>query len=260
MATELPPYSANPPRAAPSIASSVASPPTSNEGLAGGIKTTSIADMKYDYFLVTRESANRYILSLTIDRTPLYRIELPLDPAAIGSILVLPAFASDNVPVAAARIAKNPKKFDAVASVCAREQDLGDAADSESWRPLFKSATVNHAKISYESYRSSLPIVTVPGLRASARAFLWRTTSSATHFELSSEALVVHEPGRSFEAITSNKAYEERDIRLVFAKVTMKSSGQYPEVIEMRRGGGLEFELAVVLQLFAILHDMKRLQ
>jgi hypothetical protein len=40
----------------------------------------------------------------------------------------------------------------------------------------------------------------------------------------------------------------------VFATVVRKSTEGEANLVEIRRGGGLEFELTVILQLFVILH------
>ena len=44
----------------------------------------------------------------------------------------------------------------------------------------------------------------------------------------------------------------------MFARVVTKESNIGENLIEMRRGGGLEFELTVVLQIFVILQHLKK--
>ena len=245
--SELPPYSEAPPPVVPAEASAQ----TTNGRIAGAVLTCSIADMHHDYFKITRESATRYQLSLTVDPTPIYRVELTRDPTVVGDIVVLPVFSSRGAVAAVkfANLKKSKTRYEPVATVCAQEPCRPDMT----WLPLVKASVLGPRK-DCEMYRSSIPIVTVPGLKASIETFVWRFKPSATYFEMSSEWPLPYEPGR-----TSNQT--EGDSRLVFARVTLKSSGKtYPEVIEIRRGGGLEFELTVVLNAFTILHNMNRLQ
>jgi hypothetical protein len=264
--------------------------------------------MKHDYFRISLDpsspSTSSYLLSLTTHpSTPLYRISLPQDPAALGSIIIYPfsSVPSPATAVAAARFTKNPKRYEPIASACTCEPyknasaagDLpplssssAEVADDAStisisttntntnsnsnpnsnpqnttWRPLYPSSRTRTGKIITLTYRCQIPIVLVPGLHASIRAFIWRTTPAATYFELASEGGLEIEPGRTFENV--NKKGDGKgdgkdwSWRRVLARVTIDDEGT-PDVFEIRRGGGVEFEMAVLVHVWAILEGLKR--
>jgi len=50
---------------------------------------------------------------------------------------------------------------------------------------------------------------------------------------------------------------DQRGSEYVFATIARKTAEGGENVIEIRRGGGLDFELSVVLELFVILHFKK---
>jgi hypothetical protein len=51
--------------------------------------------------------------------------------------------------------------------------------------------------------------------------------------------------------------HDQRGSEYVFATMTRKTTEGGENLIEIRRGGGLDFELSVVLELFVILHFKK---
>jgi hypothetical protein len=69
------------------------------------------------------------------------------------------------------------------------------------------------------------------------------------------------EPGRTFENVNKKgdgkKDGKDWSWRRVLARVTIDDEGR-PDVFEIRRGGGVEFEMAVLLHVWAILEGLKR--
>jgi hypothetical protein len=210
----------------------------------GNVQTCCIKDLQHSYIKIVRESSTSYYICLTVDPTPLYRIEFSKDPSAVGDILVFPASNSSSVAVAAARLAKNPKRKEPVATICTLSPHRPDAK----WRPLLKSSLLAIG----EEYKSSIPIVTVPGMQPTAKSFAWRTALSNPYFQLCWDGPLLHQPARAY-------IDGEQDFRHLFATCVMKGGDESQDnLIEMRRGGGLEFELTVVLELFAILYQMNK--
>jgi hypothetical protein len=224
MSEELPPYSPAPPPP-------VAAVPIKHNRIAGTVYTCSIADQQHDYFWITRAGplGNYHVSVTTAHTTPLYHIETSRAPDAPDIQL----FATSNpLPVAAARITRNPSKSDPLATICTTPPHLAATV----WRPLLPAARP-------DNYMASIPIVTVPGLRGSVRAFAWRTT------------------GRGLELWWRSPTHgaETAAEQPVFARCTFRGSTDYPEnVIEVRRGGGLEFELGVVLGMAVVLQLTNR--
>jgi hypothetical protein len=234
----LPPYSEK----HPSIESSAPSAQTTADRIAGTVQTCSIRDFQVDYLTIVRDSPTSYHVSLTVDPTPLYRIELVSD-SKIGNIQVFPAFDTALPAVAAARLSANPKsKSEPSAMICTSSPHLPDAL----WRPLIRTGM-----LSVESYQTSIPIVTVPGRAPAPHQFSWRTGSlSEPFYQLWWDGPLPLVPGSMF-------MHDQRGSEYVFATMARKTAQSGENLIEIRRGGGLNFELSVVLELFVILHFKK---
>lgn len=157
--------------------------PVKKTSMAGPIQTCSIEDRQHDYFRLTRDSPNSYQLSLTVDSTPLYRIETSQDPAAVADIQVFTAYSSEPAN-AAGKIPPKPTKGAMakrapVATICT-SLPLHSAAE---WFPLYKASSM----IYREHYHCTLPLVMVPGCRPVLRNFAWRlgqTTLGATEADV----------------------------------------------------------------------------
>jgi hypothetical protein len=239
--SELPPYSVD-----PISHVSGPSPQVLHNRIAGDVRTCSIGDLQRDYYRIVRQSPNSYNLSLTVSPTPVYRIEFSNDPASIGDVLVFEASRpSPSLAVAAVRFTKNPQKTDPIASICTSSPHLPNS----NWRTLHKTSTFS----SVDDYRSSIPVVTIPGLLPTMRSFAWRTTSTSPYFELWWDGPLPYQK-------TTRSAHPlERDFRHLFATCVPRATGlNHDNLIEIRRGGGLDFELTVVLEVFAILHHMNK--
>ncbi|KIN08955.1 hypothetical protein OIDMADRAFT_48798 [Oidiodendron maius Zn] len=237
---KLPPYSEHPPSKGGAASSQI----TSNR-IAGNVQTCSIKDHQLDYLKIVRESATSYYLCLSVDPAPIYRIEFVSDSNKVGDIQIFPAFDTTLPAVAAARLSSNPKsKSEPPAMICTSEPYLPDAR----WMPLTRAPTF----VVGEDYRISIPIVTVPGAAPVQRQFTWRTSLCEPFFELWWDGPLPHVSPRGF-------IKDDRDSRYVFATV-VRAAETGGNLIEIRRGGGLEFELAVVLGMFVILwHRNKQL-
>jgi hypothetical protein len=240
--SKLPPYSEHPPFKGGSAPNAQV---TANR-IAGNVQTCSIKDLQIDYLKIVRESATSYYICLSVDPTPIYRIEFVSDSTKIGDIQVFPAFDPALPAVAAARLSRNPKsKSEPVAMICTSDPYLPDAR----WRSLTRASTLALS----EDYRSSIPIVTVPGTAPTHHQFAWRTSLCEPFFELWWEGPLPHVSSRGFTK-------DDRDSRYLFATVVRRVAETEENLIEIRRGGGLEFELNVVLEMFVILqHQNKQL-
>jgi hypothetical protein len=240
--SKLPPYSEHP----PSKGESAPSAQISANRIAGNVQTCSIKDHQLDYLKIVRESATSYYVCLSVDPTPVYRIKVISDSTKIGDIQVFPAFDTALPVVAAAQLSRNLKnKSEPVAMICTSEPFLPDAR----WRPLTRAPTLSIS----EDYRSSIPIVTVPGTAPTYRQFAWRTGLCEPLFELWWDGPLHHMSSRGFTK-------DDRDARYLFATVVRRAAETEENLIEIRRGGGLEFELSVVLEMFVILqHQNKQL-
>jgi hypothetical protein len=228
--SELPPYAADPP--------TDFSGPNS---VASNQQTCSIKDLQQNYIKVVRESATSYHLCLSSDNTPVFRIEFSKDPSAVGDILILPVSSTSSVALAAARLHSNVKKNEAVASICTSSPHLPDSQ----WHQLvFKPSLLTFG----EDYKTSMPIVKLPGALPTLQSFGWRTTLSQPYFELWWDGPLPLQPPSAY-----NKS--ERDFRFIFAACAGENQDT---VIEIRRGAGLQFELSVVLEYFAIMHNLKK--
>jgi hypothetical protein len=239
-ATNLPPYSEKQPAAEMSTHSA---PATANR-ITGSIQTCSIRDYQVDYLTIVPVSATSYHICLTVDPTPLYRIEL-LSDSKVGDIQIFPASNTSLPPVAAARLSANAKsKTEPAATICTSSPHLPDAA----WRPVQTSTGM----LSVESYKTAIPIITVPGRSPTPHEFSWRTGSLAEPFyQLWWEGpLPLFPEARFFR--------DQRGSEYIFATVSRKTAAGGENLIEIRRGGGLDFELSVVLELFVVLHFKKQ--
>jgi hypothetical protein len=103
--SQLPPYSAHGP-----AEGSIRSAQVTSNTIAGNVQTCSIKDRQHDYYKVIPDSSISYHVCLTVDPTPIYRIELTKDPSAAGDIIIFPSSGPSSLPVAAARFGKNPKR------------------------------------------------------------------------------------------------------------------------------------------------------
>jgi hypothetical protein len=105
--------------------------------------------------------------------------------------------------------------------------------------------------LSVEAYQTSIPIVTVPGGAPAPHQFSWRTGSlSEPFYQLWWDGPLPLVPASRF-------IHDQRGSEYVFATMTRKTAEGGENLIEIRRGGGLDFELSVVLELFVILHFKK---
>jgi hypothetical protein len=227
---KLPPYSEK----APSTETSTpTTPPSTDDRIGGAVYTCSIRDLQVDYLSITRTSPTSYNISLTIDPTPLYRVETAADPTKIGSIQIFSA-SNPDYPVAAARIPSNPKKNEPVATLCTSSPHLPNSQ----WEALTRSG----GTFSVDDYAVLMPLVTIPGRTPTKYQFAWRTTLPKPLYQL------LWNQGPLPLTPSSANPDDQRGSDRTFAMVSKGES-----VIEMRRGGGLAFELSVVLGFFVIL-------
>ncbi|OBT39483.1 hypothetical protein VE00_10121 [Pseudogymnoascus sp. WSF 3629] len=200
------------------------------ESLAGPVKTTSLSDMQHDYFRVTRVTNTTYSIALTTDPTPLYRIEVDPHIAADPAIQVFDLF--NPLPLATARL--HPAV--ATSQSCTRDP----AGDNPKWRPL----SLLHF--------SSIPLIVIPGMAPIERSVRWQhTTKYSTNLEL-----WMRDP---LFGISAGAAQTTVPRELLLARYGIEGVGFIADrVLEIRRGGGMEFELVVLVQAFAILEADRR--
>jgi hypothetical protein len=235
----LPPYSEKQPSAeASTSASNLAN------RIAGTVNTCSIKDFQHDYLTIIQDSPTSYHVALTIDPTPLYRIELVSESTKVGDIQIFPAHDTSLPAVAAARLSTNPKsKTEALATICTSSPHLPDAV----WRPV----TRERGMLSADDYRTTIPIVTVPGRAPVSSSFSWRKNGfSEPYFQLWWDGPL---PMMSAKRLTNEPVGSEH----LFATIARKTARGGENLVELRRGGGLDFELSVLLELFMIMHDKK---
>ena len=212
-------------------------------GIAGNIQTCSIKDLQYDYLEIVRESATSYYICLSVDPTPIYRVKF-ISASKLGDVQIFLASGTKQHPVAAARLSDEPQnKKGSIAMICISEPYLPDA----SWHPLLRLSFF-FGGIRTEEYSSSIPIVAVPGKAPSMLQFKWDVCLSGEEIKLWWEG----GPTPPFTASWLNKD-EHRGKAHLFATVVQKKTVGEANLIEIRRGGGLEFELSVILQIFVIL-------
>ena len=238
---DLPPYSEK----HHSQETSAPSASTNADRIAGTLQTCSIRDFQVDYLTIIRDSATSYHISLTVDPTPLYRIELVFSSTKVGNIQIFSASDSTLPPIAAARLLANPKsKKEPLATICTSSPTQPDAL----WRPLTRTGT-----FFVEDYRSTIPIVTVPGRAATPHQFTWRTSGVTEPFyQLWWDGPLPLVPAAMF-------MQDQRGSEYVFATVARKTADGGDNLVQIRRGGGIDFELSVILELFVILH-LKKVQ
>jgi hypothetical protein len=252
MAEELPAYSRDPPpgsSSAPPIVDDQL--PRVRTRMLGDVHTLSIADMQHDYLKITRVSPTTFHLSLSIDPEPLYRVELSEDRTAVEDVVIYPMHHGvRGPPVASARMQKlipANERAPALASLCAE----GLYTPRARWH-TFRKFIGYTKKVSGGEYAGPISIVPGPGLDELTPSFSWRIDAAAPHFELWWGGPLHLEPAGS------NNNNGGRDPRYLFASVEVKKMPRqsYPTLIRFRRGGGLVFELTLVLQLFVITHHM----
>ena len=242
---QLPPYLAYPPLEK----EVVHSPQTAihaHTRVAGSVQTCSIKDVQSDYLKIVCESTTRYHVCLTVDPTPLYRIEFVAQSTEAGDIQIFSTLDPALPPIAAARLSLEPRsRRKPVATICTSKPYLPDSP----WRPVTRACMLSYG----EDYNSVIPIVKVPGTAPTPHQFSWRTSLCDPFFELWWDGPFVHTPSCVY-------IKDERDSRYLLATVVRKQEGteNIDNLIEIRRGGGLEFELSVILELFVILHSKKQ--
>lgn len=222
--------------AVPGSSSSVSS-------IAGGVQTSSIRDLQVDYLTIVRESATSYHVALAVDSIPLYRIEATPITSKVGDFQL---FSKDStLPIAAARLSPNPKsKTEPLAFICTSSPTLPHAL----WRPFTRAST-----FSVCDYRTNIPIVTIPGRPAQLHQFSWRTGNlSEPYYQLLWDGPLPLVPAAMFKQ-------DQRGLEYVFATLARKTADGEDNLVEVRRGGGIDFELGVILELFVILH-LKKVQ
>ncbi|OBT60424.1 hypothetical protein VE03_10284 [Pseudogymnoascus sp. 23342-1-I1] len=196
--------------------------------MAGPIQTISLADKQHDYFQVTRTSPftltapTTYCMSLTTDPTPLYRIEVDPRPTADPAIQLFDP--STPLPLAIARLAPF---VPTVAAVCTRDP----AGANPVWHPMGEASGM-------------LCLEPVPGLPAVLRSVGWTYTKLTSHLTCT----------------LMGSLFGIADDDTVLARYGMMGRGRFSAdmVFEVLRGGGLEFELAVVMQVFTKLEADRR--
>ncbi|EPE25940.1 hypothetical protein GLAREA_01852 [Glarea lozoyensis ATCC 20868] len=237
--SELPPYSEKHDSEEKSTPTSIQ---TTTNRIAGTINTCSVKDGQVDYFTVVRDSPTSYHVSLTIDPTPIYRIELVSDSTKLGDIQVFPANDPNLPAIAAARLSTNPKKSktEPAATTC-----VSSPHDPNStWWPLTRSSTVLLTGIV-----SPIPIITVPGRAAITHNFSWEISSEPI-YRLWWCGQLPFVPKSGFVHVPRGPEYQ-------FAAMTRKSAAGGENILEIRRGGGLDFELTVLLHFFVLVHMEK---
>lgn len=235
--TSLPPYSAHGP-----AEGSIRSAQVMADTIAGNVQTCSIKDRQHNYYKVVPDTSVSYYVCLTVDPTPIYRIEFSKDPSAVGDITIFPSSGTSSAPVAAARYGKNPKKGDPVATICSSSPHLQEPL----WLPLTKDRAIT----SMADYKSSIPIVAVPGMPPTHQAFGWHVLYARPNLELFWEGPLPLQSSRAH-------ARAERDYNYPIATCLVGEAGG-DIIVEMTRGGGLQFELAVLLQMLVLLRPAKQ--
>lgn len=233
----LPPYS----EIAASKEKSTPSAQIFTNHIAGIVQTCSIKDLQVDCFKIVRESPTSCHICLTVDFKPIYHIELVSDSNKVGDIQVFPAFDA-TLPVAAVRLLPKPKMEQPAAMICTFEPHRPDAV----WRPMSRAHW-----LSAEDYASSIPVITVPGTAPTAHQFEWWTgLTTEPFFRLYWTGPLPFVPKSGFVS-------DQRGSEYIFASVARKTKEAGENLIEIRRGGGLDFELSVLVEVFAILHHRK---
>lgn len=236
--SKLPPYSEQ----APPSASNTQ---IAGNRIAGDIQTCSIKDLQTDYLQIVRESATGYYVCLTVDPKPRYRIQVLEAPTTTGDIQIF-SVDDSTLPIASARLNREAKpkiRGEPLAIVCSYKPYLPQAQG----RPFTRGGVL----ASGEDYRCTIPIIKVPGVLATEQKFIWRTSLCEPFYELWCD-------GPLHNTWAGNYTKDNMDLRYLFATVIRRNNQSGQNIIEIRRGGGLEFELSVVLQMFVILHHKNK--
>ncbi|CAH0054090.1 unnamed protein product [Clonostachys solani] len=197
--------------------------------LAGTVQTCSIKDGQVDYFSIIRVSESTYHLFLTVDPTPLYRIELVLGPSKVGNIQIFSA--SDGTLLAAARASADQKsKTLPVGMVCTSSP----AEPNAPWRPI--TWEKSWLPLWFDTH---IPVVTVPGRPAKPQYFQWKI-----------------DEGKGAKLRWEGELYTNHinpaPIEYVFARLSIEPDGG-ETLVEIRRGAGIDFELSVILEAFLLI-------
>ena len=211
--------------------------------IVGIVQRCAIKDQQYDCLqVIRRESSGKYHICRSGTTIPIYRVEFVEnpDPTIWGDVVIIPVADIWVPPVASARIFDKPKtKKDPIATFCTSKPHKPNA----NWRPLFQKSTF----LGFLDYYCELPIVTVPGTSTVEKPFGWTISERFCQFWWSRAGL----PFETGELPLTPQG----DRACLFAIAAPKESEEErASIIEIRRGGGLEFELAVVLQVFVIHH------
>ncbi|KAK7228158.1 hypothetical protein V2G26_000328 [Clonostachys chloroleuca] len=231
----LPPYQEKPSSTQETTASSAQSSRLAYPSrLAGSIQTCSISDGYMDHFSITRVSDSTYYLSLTVDPTPIYRIELILGPTKVGNIQIFSASDTTLPALAAARASteKRSKKVP-VGTICTSSPTEPDSH----WRPVFCTKD----GYTWFQYSSEIPVVKVPGRAAKPQTFKWDIWDG--------------EPTRLFWQgplpLQTRPLHTSAPDSMPFPFAQVKFEPDNGEhLVQIRRGGGIEFELSVILEAF----------
>jgi hypothetical protein len=237
---KLPAYSEK-----PSAETSMSAPFLANR-IAGTVNTCSIKDFQHDYLSIVQDSPTSYHIALTVDPAPLYRIELASDSSKVGDIQIFSAHDTSLPAVAAARLSnKSQSKKEPTATICTSSPHLSNAL----WRPV----TQAKGMLASDDYHTAIPIVTVPGRAPVPSHFSWRVNTNvlaAPYYQLWWNGPL---PMISAKRLSNEPPGPEH----LFAAMLRKTSEGGENVLEIRRGGGLDFELSVLLELFVIMLDKK---
>jgi hypothetical protein len=248
--------------------------PHIKHSMAGPVHTISIEDMQHDYFRISPDSSTSFEISLTVNPTPLYRVEMSEDPSANIEIQIFEAFTSGPALATCRTSPKDPEstklkfsnmknikniknitriaKSPPVASVCTASPESPDAK----WQALYKSSA-----LTWSYFSGRIPLVMVPGCGPVLRNFVWRIGQASNQAQL--ELWLKEE--LDDETATEGSSNPEGSNRAhLFARYYghgQKQGHAKPfikkHILEVRRGGGIEFEFAVILEVLAILHLIK---
>jgi hypothetical protein len=106
------------------------------------------------------------------------------------------------------------------------------------WREFMKAHQMNPRD---DYIVDDVPVVQVPGLKAQRKPFAWRTRECHPDIELWWRGPLRYQP----------RDYIDRE--KLFATFTFKSVERQENVLELRSGGGIEFEYGAILELISIL-------
>uniref|UniRef100_A0A8H7N1Z4 Uncharacterized protein n=1 Tax=Bionectria ochroleuca TaxID=29856 RepID=A0A8H7N1Z4_BIOOC len=216
---DLPPYQENQPVKENKERSASATSHIINR-IAGSVQTGSIRDFQVDYLTIIRDSATSYHVSLTVDPTPLYYIKLISSVAQVGNIQIFSA-SDSTLPLAAARLSADPKnKKEPLATICTCSPTQPDAL----WLPI------TAPKILSFDYKTTLPIVIIPGRPAVPHLFKWYAAPDEPKLELRWEGPL---------PMVLDLRYHENNFesQYMFATVVRKTADGEDNLLEIRRWG-----------------------